>query len=255
MSNSHTPKRKPQRPSSHAQGRKTNPARRQPAAVYRRRRLTVLGLSVVVVALLVLGVVLLVQAFAQRPKVDAQQAPAGQEQAAQPTEEAAPGPGEGEASGECPPQAMKVEAKTDKDTYTVKSSIKLELLVTSEHDSSCQFAVGPDVQSFTIKQNKDTVWSSDYCRAGEQEPSVQVFAPGAQKRSVLPWDMIPTDKNCNRTADTLEAGQYQFTVKLGDLESQPVSFTVTDPEAEASASAAAEASASAQPQDQAKQDN
>lgn len=209
--------------------------------------MTVLGLAIVVLALFTVGIVLLVQALGKlgEPKTaspgqqtgqtngaEAGAAPGGDQGAQQGSGEAqqgAPGPGPGEGSGKCPPESIQVTAATDKGNYKQNSTIKLELGVTNGHNASCAIDVGPKLQTYTVKQGDKVVWSSAFCVSGEQEEATQVFVSGARKNAVLPWDMIPTDDKCNRTADTLEPGQYQLVTKLGERESQPAPFEVDAP--------------------------
>ena len=219
---------------------------RLPASVYRRRRITVLGLSVVVLALFTVGIVLLAQGLTKNtagPGEPQVQAGSGGEQGQDGSqggagesdgydgaggESAEPGPDE--ASGKCPTEAVEISAKTDKPSYKPNSVIKLELGVTNKHNASCAIDVGPQKQTFTVKKDKDTVWSSAFCVSGKQKDQTQVFVAGANKKSVLPWDMIPTDDKCNRTKDTLDPGEYTLVTKLGDVESQPAKFVVEKPE-------------------------
>ena len=213
---------------------------RLPASVYRRRRITVLGLSVVVLALFTVGIVLLAQGLTKNtagPGEPQVQAGSGNEQGGAGESDGTDGaggesaePGPDEASGKCPTEAVEISAKTDKPSYKPNSVIKLELGVTNKHNASCAIDVGPQKQTFTVKKDKDTVWSSAFCVSGKQKDQTQVFVAGANKKSVLPWDMIPTDDKCNRTKDTLDPGEYTLVTKLGDIESQPAKFVVEKPE-------------------------
>lgn len=201
-----------------------------------------LGLAVVVLALFTVGIVLLAQGLTKNtagpgePQVQAgsggEQGEGGSqdgsgesgESGEQPAE-----PGPDEASGKCPAEAVEISAKTDKSSYKPNSVIKLELGVTNTHKASCAIDVGPQKQTFTVKKDKDTVWSSAFCVSGKQKDQTQVFVSGANKKSVLPWDMIPTDDKCNRTKDTLDPGEYTLVTKLGDIESKPAKFVVEKP--------------------------
>lgn len=224
---------------------------RLPASVYRRRRITVLGLAVVVLALFTVGIVLLAQGLTkntagpEEPQVQTQSGDeqgngrqqgesgdfggsgeAGESGGSGESAEQPAGLGPDETSGKCPTEAVEVSAKTDKPSYKPNSVIKLELGVTNKHKASCAIDVGPQQQTFTVKKDKATVWSSAFCVSGKQKEQTQVFVSGAKKKSVLPWDMIPTDDKCNRTKDTLDPGEYTLVTKLGDIESQPAKFVV-----------------------------
>lgn len=204
-----------------------------------------LGLAVVVLALFTVGIVLLAQGLTKNtagPGEPQAQTQAGEEQGQGGQEgesgefgesggsgEQPAGPGPDESSGKCPTEAVEISAKTDKPSYKPNSVIKLELGVTNKHNASCAIDVGPQKQTFTVKKDKDTVWSSAFCVSGKQKDQTQVFVSGANKKSVLPWDMIPTDDKCNRTKDTLDPGEYTLVTKLGDIESKPAKFVVEKP--------------------------
>lgn len=205
--------------------------RRHPPEVYRRRRVTVLGLAVLVLALFIVGIVLLVQALSgdgdQQATTQQEQpgAEAGKPRSEQ--EAQAPGPEGDEASGMCPDDQVTVAASTDKKEYQPGAKAAMTLEVKNEHTAECKIEVGSAAQQFIIEQDDKPVWNSSWCSTDGQNTQ-QVFAPGATKKSTLSWNLVPTDKNCNKTADQFEPGDYQLVVKLGDVTSQPQPFKVLD---------------------------
>ncbi|MGJ7539976.1 hypothetical protein ACSFCK_06820 [Brevibacterium luteolum] len=207
--------------------------RRPDPAVYRRRRIVVGVLALIVVCLLVLGIVLMVKAI-QKVRQDSRDQAAAEATAAQSPEPTLPAPTGDEASGACPVDAVEIIAGTDEEFYAPGASATLELTVKNNHDVACAISVGPEHQVFEIRQGGKTQWSTEYCTPGgdEADEDVRVFAPDTERKSTLKWQMIPTDKNCNRTGDSFKAGEYELVTKLGEVESKPARFTVEEPSPE-----------------------
>jgi len=226
-----SPSTPPRRPSgARPNGQRSLATRRRlPAEVYRRRRLTVLSLAVVVVVLFIVGIVLLAQALtgggADRT---AQPGDAGQP-ADDPTSQAAPGPEGDEASGNCPHGAVSVMAKTNKDSYKPGETAKLQLTVKNGNSKDCSIEVGSEAQNYVVQKDGKTVWASKFCADGGPS-DVKTFAAGAEKKATVSWDMVPADNTCKKTADQLEPGDYQLITQLGDVKSEPVTFKVEDDE-------------------------
>lgn len=203
--------------------------------MYRRRRITVGALGLFVLAVIVIGVVLLVQTLGQSSD---EPAPVAQVTAtAEPT---APMPSGDAASGMCPPEAIAVGAATDEESYDPGATATLELVVKNNHDSACMIAVGTGQQTFSVRQDGNTVWSSEYCADpaadGDAADTQVVFAGGMEKRSALTWTIEPVDESCNRHGGEFAGGTYQLVTELGGTQSPPVDFEITAPEPTASPS-------------------
>lgn len=195
-----------------------------PAHVYRRRRITLAVLSLVVIGLLVLGVFGIVKAIRGNDggtdEVAAESSPT--------TEEAteAPVPDEKAASGRCPED--KVALKAEVDEKSVKDGVEpvLGMVIENKHEATCLIEVGTEQQEFAIKKDGDVVWSSKYCAADKDEnaEASTEFAPESEKTSKMKWNRIQVDTNCNRTNKDFAPGEYELVVKLGDLESEATKF-------------------------------
>ncbi|MYM20765.1 hypothetical protein GSY69_12540 [Brevibacterium sp. 5221] len=217
--------RRPAAPHSGGQ-RGLSAHRRLPAEVYRRRRLTVLGLAVVVIVLFIIGIVLLAQALSGGRAQPAAQSGGGDEPApAAATTQSAAGPTDAEASGSCPADSISVTAKTDKKAYQAGDSAKLQLTVKNGNDKDCSIEVGSAAQNYIVQRDGKTVWASQYCAAGGAK-DVKNFAAGSEKKATVAWDMVPADDTCKKTADALEPGTYQLITQLGKVKSQAADFTV-----------------------------
>ena len=203
-------------------GRRVNRySRAQRRALYRRRRIIVASFAVVVVILLIVGIGLLVRALggsSDKPVPVATSSAASSPQAAENTKEI------------CPASAVKVAADTDKETYSSGEEAHLVMSVTNAHEASCAIQVAPSTQEFRVTHGDETVWSSEWCAVKGKTSDDQkiVFAPNSTRKARLTWQTIPVDKNCNRIAETLPAGKYELVTRLGNISSQPASFTIRD---------------------------
>lgn len=224
-------------PRSYARGRKDvrgqkgqSDARRQ---MYRRRRLTVAFLAIIVAAVLTVGVVLAVQGIR-----DDLSAPPPVTETPDPT---APGPEGDAASGACPTDTTSVAASTDEDEYEPGEEPVLSIEVTNGHTADCLIDVGEARQEFLVERDGDTVWSSRYCGPADDEgdgegdegaeKNLLVFPAKSSKKASLTWPRIPVDDACRQTDDAFPAGEYELIVKLGEEESEPVPFTLaSDPD-------------------------
>ena len=200
-----------------------------PAHVYRRRRITLGVLSLVVIGLIVLGVVGITKALTgggEQPV--AEPAPTS----ASPTPQA-PVPDEKAASGACPEKAVAVSAKVDKKSYDENAKPKFEMTVANNHTATCLIEVGTKQQEFVVKQGSDVVWSSKYCAADDDEnaEAPTEFAPQSQKTAQFEWNRVRVDDNCNRMDKGFAPGKYALVVKLGEKESEPAPFTLEKDEA------------------------
>lgn len=199
--------------------------------MFRRRRITVGILALIVAAVLTVGVVLAVQAV--QGIRDGLSAPAPVAETPDPT---APGPEGDAASGECPPDTTRVAASTDEDEYDVDEEPVLTIEVTNGHSADCLIDVGEAQQEFVVERDGDTVWSSRYCgpdydeEEGEEGTNPLVFPAESSKKATLTWPRIPVDDSCRQTDEAFPAGEYDLIVKLGEEESEPVPFILaSDP--------------------------
>ncbi|MFC9443336.1 MULTISPECIES: hypothetical protein [Brevibacterium] len=201
-----------------------------PAHVYRRRRITLAVLSLVVIGLIVLGVVGITKAIGGLS--DQEPTAADAPTSASPTPQA-PVPDAQAASGACPPDSVSVSAKADKKSYDENTKPKFEMVIGNTHTATCLIEVGTKQQEFVVEQEGDVVWSSKYCAADDDEnaEAPTEFAPQSQKTAQFEWNRVRVDKNCNKASKGFEPGTYDLIVKLGDTESKPVPFELEKDEA------------------------
>ena len=197
-----------------------------PAHVYRRRRITLGVLSLVVVGLLVLGIVGIVKAIGGGS--DGSDKVAAEETTPAETTTAAPVPDEKAASGKCPEDKVSLKAKVDPKSVKDGKEPEFGMVIENRHTATCLIEVGTEKQEFIVEKGGDVVWSSEYCAAAKDEnaEASTEFAPESEKTAKLKWNRIKVDKNCNRTDDDFAPGDYELIVKLDDKKSEPTKFTL-----------------------------
>ena len=194
-----------------------------PAHVYRRRRYVLLLLSLVVIALLVLGVVGVVKGLGGSGENDSD---TKDSPVVAPTSEAAPVPDQKAASGKCPEEEVDLNAEVDKKTFKEDAEPEFGMVIENNHTATCLIEVGTEEQEFLVQKDGNVVWSSQYCAADKDEnaEAPTEFAPESEKTSKFKWNRVQVDKNCNRTNNEFAPGKYELVVKLGDKKSKPVPF-------------------------------
>ncbi|WP_253720057.1 hypothetical protein [Brevibacterium renqingii] len=195
-----------------------------PAHVYRRRRITLGVLSLVVLGLLVLGIVGIAKAIGGSGG-DGDEVTAEPEKQSESTT-AAPVPDKKAASGRCPEDKIALKAKVDPKSVKDGQKPEFGMVIENKHTATCLIEVGTKQQEFVVEKDGDVVWSSKYCAASKDE-NAEVsteFAPHSEKTAKLKWNRIPVDKNCNRKDDDFAPGEYDLIVKLDDKESKPTTF-------------------------------
>ncbi|WP_029090342.1 hypothetical protein [Brevibacterium album] len=200
--------------------------------MYRRRRITVLVLALVVIVLLVVGITLMVKAVGKVRAEAAQPDPV--EEVAEPQ---APGPEGDAASGSCPAGGVALKGDVNAEEYPKGEQPEFTIEVQNTHSADCLIDVGTEQQEFLVRHEGDTVWSSRYCRneEGDRETAENriVFPAQESKKTTLVWNRIPVDDSCHQAGEDFAAGEYELVVKLGDIESDPVPFTLRAGEDEA----------------------
>ena len=192
---------------------------RQPASVYRRRRLAVFGGLIAVIAVVVLIIV--------RPSIGG-------------TTVAEVVPDESLAAEEVPAAScvssqIEIIPQTDEQRYSTGVNPSVWLTVKNIGAIECELEVGTDVQEYIIdsgsRDNPDLIWSSAHCQdAGV--PMTITLQPG-QERSTgsLVWDRTRSSADtCNDTRPTMPGGgaSYHLSVKLGAFESDSTRQFILD---------------------------
>lgn len=221
--------------------------RRQSPAVYRRRRVAVAFLAVLVLALVAWGVRALIDGGSEDPDQASQQEPAGSETGS-PTDSAtenSPDDGEGGptqdagddggdtasaspepevAEGFCAPADMALRASTHQDSYARGVAPLLIMEIENTGSETCLFDVGTREQTFTVSYGGRELFNTAQC-GGRGESLEMEFEPGQTERAQLVWPRSDSSEDCSEPAE-LTTGDYDLTVKVSGLRSEPHTFTV-----------------------------
>ncbi|MHA7209337.1 hypothetical protein [Arthrobacter sp. MDT1-65] len=238
----------------HGRGGRTGGRRRPSPAVYRRRRLAVTILALLVAGALIVGAMALAGAFARgsdasaggSPTQDptgapatpapASEGPAGATGPATAAPTASPGPtappspsasAQPSASSEnaCDPDDVVVEAGTDRSDYGPDDTVLLSLVVRNEGDTACTANVGTSQMEFLVTSGDERVFSSIDCQQASQDLE-RTIEPGADQRAEFEWSRNRSMPGCTPVEEEPGAGQYTVTTKLGLRSSSPVDFTL-----------------------------
>lgn len=207
---------------------------RQSAAVYRRRRVVLLGGLIVLVAALGIGIWLVVaQPWAAAdatpsptPSATASQTPSSTPSAE--TESPAPDPvpsaDETPAIVACEAKDIEVSAVSDADTYADGVMPQLSISLTNNGATDCTLDVGSTMQSFTVSSGEDVWWRSTDC---QENPSsmIATLTAGTTVTSKEPvtWDRtrssVETCTQENRQRAPGGGASYHVAVSIGGFPS------------------------------------
>ncbi|MER2133713.1 MAG: hypothetical protein ABS910_03435 [Arthrobacter sp.] len=209
-----------------------NATARPSQAVYRRRRLVLSLLALLVISVLVWGGVAVAGALAGGPDADApepfQTAPtpvpstAAQEPDKANPEKTADGAPAAE-DGTCPPAVVKVEAATDAAAYPAGANPLLTLSVTNTGAEPCKINVGTSQMEFVVTSGSDRIFSSADCQDGAED-LLKEFEPGATEKANFTWERLRSAPGCAAVASNPNPGWYVFTARLGEATSEKAVF-------------------------------
>lgn len=184
---------------------------RQPASVYRRRRLMV-GLGVL--AVIVVIVLLIVRPGAAS---DGDKKPSDK-----PSDTSTPNSSEttsSDPSAACDPAVITLTPVTDKDSYAAGETPMISMKVKNSGAVACTFDVGTDAQLYEIVSGPDPIWNSRDCQS-EPAPLDQVLEPGVELITTpFAWDRTRSSKDsceADRPQVTGGGATYRLTVSLGE---------------------------------------
>ncbi len=214
-----------------------SPRRRHSPGVYRRRRLTVLLLALLVAAGLAWLLIAQPWRTAAQPHPSptkgasgslpavhqsADPAPAPTTTAASPGAAASPSPSPSVTS--CQPASLRVQAVTDRDVYPAGQDPQLSISLTNAGTRDCTLDVGTATQVFTVSSGSDVWWRSTDCQT---EPSSQIvlLTAGQTVTSAAPvvWDRtrssVQTCSSPQRPRAPAGGASYHLSVSIAGVAS------------------------------------
>lgn len=227
---------------AHGTGGPTGGGRRPSPTVYRRRRLAVTILVLVVVATLAVGAAAVAGLFG-RQGTAGEPSPAGPASPTAPTDPASrtpstagatPSPaassatataGASPSSDRCDPGAVVVVAETDERTYSPGQTPVLSLIIRNGGTTACTVNVGTSQMEFVLTRGAERVFSSADCQESAEDLD-HVIGPGDEERATFEWARNRTVPGCTVVEEEPAEGTYTLTTRLGATSSAPVTFVL-----------------------------
>ncbi|WP_431710813.1 hypothetical protein [Glutamicibacter uratoxydans] len=198
-----------------------SPSGRLPASVYRRRRITVAVIALLVIGLLGWGIYAAIGALSSEPENGS--APDREE-----VQQTLPAPSatvNEQPDGICNPDQIEVTASTDQNSYTADKSPVLIMQIKNTSEAECKVNVGTTEQEFRVMSGSDRIFSTSDC-AAEGEEVLLDFKPGQQEEARFTWTRERSAPGCKPVNVQPRPGTYRFTAVLGEVESEPSSFNL-----------------------------
>ena len=122
----------------------------------------------------------------------------------------------------CAEGVVTVAAITDAGDYIASQQPLLSLSVTNTGTTACTFAVGADVQKYTITSGTEVIWTSTDCQAAAT-PVAQVLEPGvALTTTPFAWERTRSDPATCEATDrpqvTAAGASYHLGVTINGVE-------------------------------------
>ncbi len=200
----------------------------EPASTYWQRRAVVATGLVLVLAL---GSAVLTggeddpDQLAQVPRPTPSAAVTPSESAA-PSVAATPSASPSAAVAICQPEALKVEALADDDSYPVGATPRLTLRVTNTGPAPCTRDLGQAAVELVVFSGRDRIWSSDDCAPGGPK-DVTTLAPGKPESQRVTWNGRRSRPGCEGDKEQAEPGTYRVQGRVGQLREQGAVFRLT----------------------------
>ncbi|MGO2111623.1 MAG: hypothetical protein ACTH31_08425 [Pseudoclavibacter sp.] len=222
-------------------------AGRLPASVYRRRRITVAVIAIVVIAFVWWAIAAV--AGAVSGNADANATPVATTAAeataaagatpSEPPETTAPASDDADATDsptptptgpqDCAADTMIVEAFTDASSYAEGAQPQLTLRVTNAGESACVMDIGTATQVYTISSGADQIWTSTDCQENPTNEVVQIEAGQSLDAPAVSWvreRSAPETCDGERPAAVAGGATYNLTVSIGGFTSGPTAFVL-----------------------------
>ncbi|MCU1531724.1 MAG: hypothetical protein JWO49_1295 [Arthrobacter sp.] len=228
--NSGTNGTRPKASGSGKSGRK--PERRPVSPVIRRRRLFVVLVLLVVLAVALGSFVAVSTAInaagrtatsAGGPVTESQQTGPAGGAATAPAATSTP-----TAANGCDQKLVTVTAATDKALYAAGEMPLLTLKVTNGNKVPCEVNIGTSQMEFLITSGSDRIFSSRDCQA-ENADLVKTLAPGQSESAKFPWKRNRTVPGCAliKSKPGADGAAYVFTARLANKTSPKAVFRLS----------------------------
>lgn len=203
--------------------------------VYRRRRIVVLVLALLLTGALVWAGIAIAGLIGQQDPEATGSSPSaptstGPEESPEPSESASDAPAPSE-SPEAPPSSaptcdesqVVVSASTDAEAYAADQNPVLTLTVTNNGEVTCPVNVGTSQMEFLVTSGEDRIFSSLDCQEGADDLSRDI-PPGGSEQANFTWERTRSVPGCEAVAAEPAPGFYVLTAELGERTSEEAAF-------------------------------
>ncbi|MBB2924761.1 hypothetical protein [Cellulomonas cellasea] len=195
------------------------PAGPLPARVYWFRRLVVVGIPLVLVAVVVW---VLVGRGGASPDDGAGAGPdaAPATDVTEPTEDEDAGP------KACDPADLGLTFTADGTSYAADALPTLTFALSNEGEAPCLIDVGEAQREILITSGTDRIWSSRDCPAADGQAREILLPPGTPDTTQVQWPRVRSAEGCPADQPSAQPGTYSATLTLGPLAPAPVVFVL-----------------------------
>lgn len=198
------------------------PAPRPSPAVYRRRRIVVLGIPVLVVLLVVWLVA--GRGSADEPTAAPSTTSAKATTKAKPTRTSTPTPTSTTGVPDCTDLELKVSA--DDASYAAGQNPKLTTTITNTGKVACLVDAGTDEAALVITSGDDRVWSSQDCASEASAYRPLLLSAGESVKDAVTWKRVRSAEKCPKGLAAPKSGTYAATYSLAGVNAAPEVFTL-----------------------------
>ena len=189
-------------------------SRRLPARVYWVRRLVVLGIPLIIVAVVVWLVV--GRGSDEDPTPDAQTT------STTPVED--PTPTETPDLAGCTPAVLSMAMTPDAVSFSAGVSATFTVSITNTGTEACLLDAGEVHREILVTSGSDRVWSSRDCIVPGTEKRVLLLPAGGNDTTSFAWNRIRSAEGCPQGLPAPGAGTYSAQLTLGGTGAPPAVF-------------------------------
>lgn len=202
------------------------PAGPLPARVYWVRRVVVLGIPLLLVALVVW---LVAGRGSTTPPADAspKDTPSSEPKTSAETPAADGDEDTEDTSGvppTCAPEVLALAIAATAESFPEGTSPTFAVSITNTGTQPCVVDAGDTQREIVITSGVDRVWSSKDCPVAGNESRTLLLAGGAADESTLAWNRVRSAQGCPADQPTPGAGTYSAAFTLAGATATPVVF-------------------------------
>ena len=123
----------------------------------------------------------------------------------------------------CRDADIEVTVATSAETYPADAQPEITLTVENVSEEACSRDIGQAANELQVTSGGSQVWSSDDCNPGGEE-DLDNLKPADRFVQTVTWARVQSSEGCPTPQDAAPAGTYQVIGRNGDVLSEPVAF-------------------------------